>query len=113
VSAVEKVGYYPLMLKHLRARWPEIDVPPDEPTWLLYELDEQLDAVVRSADVFADGSVARNSIEIEERGGKPCPSLIDCSLAEGFAGVDAEQITPEEFEAVWARGFDKPFWNVS
>lgn len=57
-------------------------------------------AVVRSAEVFADGSVARNSIEIEESDGKLCPSLIDCSLAEGVDGVDAEQITPEEFEAV-------------
>lgn len=100
------------MLKHLRARWPEIDVRPGEPMWLLYELDEQVDAVVRSADVFADGSVTRNSIEIEEREGKPCPSLIDCSLAEGFDGVDAKQITLEEFETVWARGVDKPFWNV-
>jgi|GEM_PF-2378006 len=101
------------MLKHLRARWPDRDVPTGEPTWLLYELDEQADAVVRSADVFADGSVTRNSIEIEERGGKACPSLIDCSLAAGFDGVDAEEITREDFEAVWARGADKPFWNVS
>jgi len=100
------------MLKHLRARWPEIDVPRNEPTWLLYELDEQADVVVRSAYVFADGSVARNSIEIEERDGKPCPSLIDCSLNEGFDGADAERITQEEFDAVWASGVDKPFWNV-
>ncbi|MBO9706651.1 MAG: hypothetical protein J7521_00430 [Caulobacter sp.] len=100
------------MLKHIRARWPEIDVPPGEPTWLLYELDEQADAVVRSAGVFADGSVARNSIEIEERDGKPCPSLIDCSLAEGFGSVDAEEITLGEFDAVWIKGVDKPFWNI-
>jgi hypothetical protein len=89
-----------------------MDVPAGEPTWLLYELDEEADTVVRSANVFADGRVARNSIEIEERDGRPCPSRIDCSLAQGFDGVDAEQITPEEFETVWAKGVDKPFWNV-
>jgi len=99
------------MLRHIRAHWPEANVPQGEPTWLLYELDEQADAVVRSAHVYADGSVTRNSIEIEERGGSACPSLIDCSLAVGFGGVDAEEITPEEFEATWASGEDKPFWN--
>jgi hypothetical protein len=100
------------MLKHLRARWPETEVPPGAPTWLLYELDEEADAVVRSADVFADGSVTRNSIEIEERSGTSCPSLIDCSLAAGFDGLEVEHITGEEFEAVWSTGTDKPFWNV-
>lgn len=101
------------MLKHVRARWPDPVVPPGEPYWLLYEIDEQADAVVRTIDVFADRTVTRNSIEIEERRGKACPSLIDCSLAEGFNGVDAEEITREEFEEVWAKGVDELFWNVS
>lgn len=99
-------------LKHLRTRWPDAEIPEGEPTWLLYELDEQADAVVRSVELFADGHATRNSIEIEGRSGKACPSLIDCSLAEGFDGVDAEQITAGEFDAAWARGVDKPFWNV-
>jgi hypothetical protein len=95
----------------VRARWPEPEVRPDEPLLLFYELDEQADAVVRSAEVFADGRVTRNSIEIEERSGEPCPSLIDCSLARGFDGVDLDEISGEEFEAVWAKGVDEPFWN--
>lgn len=99
-------------LRHVRARWPEPEVPPGEPLWLHYELDVQADAVVRSVDLFSDGTITRNSIAIEERGGKPCPSLIDCPLAEGFAGVDLEEITREEFEQVWLKGRDKPFWNV-
>ncbi|MBG7616110.1 hypothetical protein IWC96_12600 [Brevundimonas sp. BAL450] len=101
------------MLKHLRARWPDLHVPPGEPIWLLYELDEEADAVLRSAEVFPDGSVTRNSIEIEERGGKPCPSLIEGSLPTIFQGVTAEEITSHEFDATWARGVDTPFWNVS
>jgi hypothetical protein len=93
--------------------WPESEVQPGEPGWLFYELDEESDVVVRSANVFADGAVARNSIEIEERSGKPCPSLIDCSLAEGFAGVALEPISREEFEQIWAKGIDTPFWTVA
>jgi hypothetical protein len=69
----------------VRARWPDAEVSPDAPTWLHYELDDEADAVVRTVEVFASGAVHRNSLEIEQRGGRPCPSLIDCSLAEGFA----------------------------
>ncbi|WP_305759531.1 hypothetical protein [Brevundimonas sp.] len=100
------------MLKHLRARWPDPTIPAGEPTLLLYEIDEDADAVVRTVDIFADGSITRNSIEIEERSGQACPSLIDCSLADGFTGVDSEAITHEDFDAAWLKGIDKPFWNV-
>ena len=100
-------------LRHVRARWPDAEVPTGSPEWLLYELDEQADAVTRTVELFPDGSVSRNSIQIEERGGKPCPALIDVSLADGFAGVDLEPITSEEFERAWARGRDTPFWNVT
>jgi hypothetical protein len=99
-------------LKHIRARWPDTEVPPGEPVWFLYELDEQEDAVVRSVELFADGTIARNSIAIEERGGKPCPSLFDCSLAEALEGVEFEEIAIEEFEKFWMQGKDTPFWNV-
>jgi len=99
-------------LRHVRAHWPEPKVPPGEPHSLFYELDERADAVIRSVDLFADGSVTRNSIVIEERAGGACPSLIDCSLAEGFDGVDLVDISGEEFESIWTKGVDKPFWNV-
>lgn len=99
-------------LRHVRARWPEPEVPPGEPLWLFYELDEQADAVIRSVDLFADGTATRNSIEIEERTGEPCPSLIDCSLADGFDGVELDEISGAEFEVVWEKGVDKPFWNA-
>ena len=99
-------------MKHIRMRWPEAEVPPGEPMWLLYELNEQEDAVVRSVDLFPDGTITRNSIAIEESGGKPCPSLIDCPIAEGFAGTNPEEIPIDEFEKLWMQGTDKPFWNV-
>jgi hypothetical protein len=63
--------------------------------------------------LFPDGAVARNSIEIEQRDGRPCLSLIDCSLAEGFNGVEFGEISPDEFNELWTKGTDKPFWNVS
>jgi hypothetical protein len=81
--------------------------------WLFYEIDESADAVTRSVWVYADGTVTRNSIEIEERSGKGCPSLIDCSLVQGFESADLEEITPEEFGKVWDSGVDTPFWNPS
>ena len=97
--------------RHVRGRWPDPEIPEGEPQWLLYEIDDQADAVTRSVDVFDDGKVTRNSIEIEERDGRPCPSLIDVSLAEGLGDADLEVISIEEFEAAWAKGVDTPFWN--
>lgn len=99
-------------LKYVRARWPDPEVPDGSPEWLLYERDEQSDAVTRTVEFFPTGSVARNSIQIEERGGKPCPSLVEGSLRDGF-GPSAEQITSEEFERGWAMGTDTAFWNGS
>jgi hypothetical protein len=98
--------------RHVRGRWPEPEVPEGEPSWLLYEIDDQADAVTRSVEIFDDGKVLRNSIEIEERDGRPCPSLIDVSLSEGFGDADLEQISDDAFEAAWAKGVDTPLWNV-
>ena len=99
-------------LKHVRAGWPEPDVPEGEPLWLLHELNERADAATRSIEVFADATLTRNSIAIEERNGKACPSLSDTALAAGFAGVEFEEISVEEFERTWAKGEDASFWNV-
>lgn len=100
-------------LRLVRARWPDQEVPAGSPIWLLYELDDDADAVVRSVEIFPDGLIARNSIEIETREGRSCPSLIGCSLAEGFAGVNFDPISRDEFEDLWTKGRDTPFWNVS
>ncbi|MGR4866807.1 hypothetical protein [Caulobacter sp. LARHSG274] len=100
------------LLRHAKLPWPDGDAPVGEPSWFFYEIDDTADAVTRSVWVYADGSVTRNSIEIEEQSGKDCPSLIDCSVAQGFDGVDLEKISPEEFQNVWDKGVDTPFWNV-
>ncbi len=96
-------------VRHVRARWPDPEVPKGSPEWLL---DERGDAVTRTIEFFVDGRITRNSIEIEERGGVRRPSLIDTSLAEGFDGVDLEPIASDEFENAWVLGKDTPFWNV-
>lgn len=99
-------------LRHVRMRWPEPKVPEGEPLWLLYEIDDLAGAVTRSVDLFADGTATRNSIEIEKLHGQPCLSLIGTSLAEGFSGIDLEEIPSEDFTSAWTRATDKPFWNA-
>jgi hypothetical protein len=98
--------------RYVRAPWPDAVAPPGAPVWLFYELDEKADIVRRTIELFADGSATRNSIEIEERNGEPCPSLVDCSLKEAFGDAPITQISSDEFEQVWARATDEPYWNV-
>jgi len=98
--------------RHARARWPDPEIPGGSPEWLLYEFDDDADAVIRTVEIFPDGRVTRNSIEIEERNGVACPSLIDCSLTDGFAGVALEEVEPSDFQRAWDAGADTPFWNV-
>ena len=100
------------LLRYVKAPWLKGDPPPGEPSWFLYEIDDPADVVTRSVCIYADGLVTRNSIEIEERNGKACPSLIDCSVAQGFRDADLQLITPETFGDAWDLGVDTPFWNV-
>ncbi|MBB4100464.1 DUF6881 domain-containing protein [Sphingomonas kyeonggiensis] len=92
--------------------WPEPDLPPGEPEWMYYEIDVSRDAVCRSIEVFPDGRIERNSIEIEERGGRDCPSLIDVALKDGFEGTEPREMSRADFEKLWLNGVDTPFWNV-
>lgn len=57
---------------YYRGRWPEEPVPEGEPIWLLYEVDKSADTVVRTVEVLADGHVARNSVELEQRHDDEC-----------------------------------------
>jgi hypothetical protein len=98
-------------LEYLRMRWPDPIVPEGDPEWLLYEISRDQDAVLRSVELYADGRITRNSIEIEQRHGD-CPSLIDVSLDEGFGDADLIPIERAEFENLWAQGIDEPFWFV-
>lgn len=100
-----RVTYY-------RAAWPDPVVPEESPEWTFYEVDWDADAVTRTVEVFKDGRVERDSLELEERKGDSCPSLVDMSLDDAFAGVclDEVEIPASEFEAMWNRGVDTPFW---
>ena len=97
---------------YYRAHWPGADAPADSPLWLHYEISKFADAVLRTVEVFENGRIARNSIELEQRNGDHCPSLIDCSLNEAFDGLEIEEMTRADFEALWERGADTPFWFV-
>ncbi len=99
-------------LTYFRGCWPDEEVPDGYPEWVLYEISYEQDAVLRAVDIYPDGRTTRNSIEIEERNGDHCPSLIDCSLAEGFADAPLQEINRDEFEDHWEHGTDEPFWFV-
>jgi hypothetical protein len=93
-----------------RARWSDPDVPPGEPTWLYYEVDTAAVVVLRTVDVFADGRIKRDSIALEERKGDRCSSLVDCSFIETMRSIPLDLIADIEFEKLWQRGTDTPFW---
>jgi hypothetical protein len=97
-------------IEHYRGRWPDPDVPADEPTWSYYEVDVVADVVVRTVDVFADDRIERDSIALEERKGDRCPSLVENPFMETVRSVPLDPITPDEFEEVWQQGKDTPFW---
>lgn len=100
-------------LTYYRGRWPHEIVPKGSPLWLLYEVDEAADDVLRSVEVFPDGRITRNSIELEQRNGDHCPSLIDVGWHEGVAEAKLEKISAETFEELYRRGADTPFWFVA
>lgn len=82
------------------------------PARCFYEVDVEGDNVLRSVEVFADGSVKRNSLGIEARHGQRWESLIDASFVDSLADMELRVCTAEEFENVWASGKDAPFWNA-
>ena len=86
------------------------DWSADLPVSCFYEIDHDADAVLRSVEVFADGRVLRDSVDLEQRNRDSCPSLVDHSLAVAFADAPLEEITADAFGAMWAQGQDYPFW---
>ncbi|HWU14419.1 MAG TPA: hypothetical protein VN157_10470 [Caulobacter sp.] len=98
-------------LLYVRGRWPEPDVPDGTPLWVFYEIDEKADAILRDVQIYPDGRITRNSVVIEQRNGDDCPSLTDQSLRDGFFDWSAlDAISSEDFEELWEKGDDKPFW---
>lgn len=93
-----------------RCRWPDPEAPPGEALWFLYEVDYGSDACTRTVEIFPDGRITRNSLQLEQRRGDDCPSLFDTSLSDGFHGPHLERITAAAFEEAWDRGVDTPFW---
>ena len=84
----------------------------DLPVQLFYEVAAEADNVLRWVQIFADGSVARNSLEIEAAHGQRWESLTDGPFMAHLEDMDMLDCTADEFETAWARGKDTPFWNV-
>ncbi|MBD1545988.1 hypothetical protein [Roseibium aggregatum] len=98
-------------LTYYRARWPEEEVPEGQPEWFFYEVDKAGDAVTRMVEVFPGGKITRNSVEIDQpQDGRHFDSLLDSSLDDDFYGEHLQAISREEFEALYAKGVDTPFW---
>ena len=96
------------MLNYSRGRWPDDEVPAGELLWLHYEVDPTRDVVLRSVEVFEDGHLERNSIELEGRDGLPCGSIVHGPFMSVAAQAQLEPVGAEDFEKLWERGVDKP-----
>lgn len=99
-------------LKYFRLRWPDELVPPGEPLWLLYEVDEATDWVLRTVFAFPDGSITRNSIELELLYGGHCVSLVHGTWKELSNDLLLLETSPDEFEKLWSEGVDESLWFV-
>ena len=88
-------------MKWIRVRWTHDH--PDEPIWLLSELDSKR-MEVRKIEVFRNGSKSYADSTIEMVGTRlgegPVPNLSD--IAEG-PQFQVEEISHEEFESAWGR----------
>jgi hypothetical protein len=65
-----------------------------------------------TADVVPDGRIARSSVDLEQRHGDECLSLIDYSPDAVFAVAEPDEISREQFKELWTKGVDTPFWLV-
>ena len=61
-------------------------------------------------DVFADGRIERDSLALEERKGDICPLLVEGPFMETARSAPLDLIAGVDFEELWQRGIDKPFW---
>jgi hypothetical protein len=98
------------MIVYFRGRWPDSKVPDGGPLWLYYEVDDEADIVLRTVDVFQDGRIERNSIELEQRNGDICTSLVDGPFIETVQQAGLQPTTHDAFEGLWALGKNTPFW---
>ena len=94
------------MLTYFEAPWPGTPVPEGEPVRFFYEVDEAADNVLRSVELYADGSLQRNSLQLEARDGWPCVSLWHGSFAELSVGIPLEPLLSSAFEEHWQRAVD-------
>ena len=97
-------------IRYYRARWPEVVVPEGEPSWFYYEVDHGSDVVTRAIEIFDSGTIKRNSLELEQRHGDHCLSLIGDSWSDLAANAVLEELPGEQFEELWLQGIDAPFW---
>jgi len=99
------------MLKYLRGKYPNPVVPTDTPVWFHYEVNFIEDNVLRTVEIFSNGTHVRNSLALENRYGYPypCVSLVDGPFMELAADWSLEEISALDFEKLWEISADKPF----
>jgi hypothetical protein len=87
-------------MNYIRVQW--LHENPDEPVWLLSELDEER-WETRKVEIFANGSKGYAAKD-EESGGTflglaPVPPIDEIAADPEFV---PEEITKEQFEAAWS-----------
>ncbi len=94
-------------LKHYKLRWPDRTIPLGEPEWMLYEVDDLSDRVLRMVEIFEDGTSHRNSLALENQKGPAINSLVSMNFAEGIADVSYELVSAELFGELYAAAPDR------
>jgi hypothetical protein len=99
-------GEFFLMVRYFKCPWPERPVPDGEPMFILYEVEDVRDAVMRLIDVYADGRILKDSATKYTHDKLDVRNSVDFSLVQGDLlgdGLDKqmEEITEAEFAAAW------------
>jgi hypothetical protein len=100
----------PRRLSYYRLPWPEKVIPDGAPRMFFYEVDVEADLVLRWVEIFPDGRIERNSVELEQANGDTSPSLFEHPWSERDADIEIHEIQVDDFEGEWTEGKDTPCW---
>ncbi|MCR9224420.1 MAG: hypothetical protein NXH70_10140 [Hyphomonas sp.] len=96
-----------MALKYYKLRWPDPAVPAGEPTWMLYEVEQQTDNVLRLVELFEGGSSERSSLALKNQNRPSVESLVSMRFTESIADHAYEIISAEMFNELYAAATDR------
>lgn len=100
-----------MKLAYFRGHWPDDIIPNGAPKWLLYEVDTLSDCVLRTVEIYSDGRLFRNNLELEARFGGEFTSLVEGAFMELTSDWNLEVLGKSEFETLYAKSTDQPLMS--